>query len=108
VRVLLDEQLPRQLAAHIPGHDVRTVQQLGWAGLKNGELLQRAEADAFETFLTSDQNLEFQQNLKNSKLFVIILVAKSNAFEDLLPLVPAALSAMEKAVPGQSVRVITS
>ena len=45
MRLLLDEQLPRHLAREIGGHDVSTVQQRGWAGLKNGELL-RVAADA--------------------------------------------------------------
>ena len=40
--MLLDEQLPRQLARELAGHEVRTVQREGWAGLKNGELLRRA------------------------------------------------------------------
>jgi hypothetical protein len=105
VRVLLDEQLPRQLVPHITGHEVRTVQQQGWAGLKNGELLKQAEATHFEIFLTSDQNLEFQQNLKRAGLFVVILVAPSNALEDLIPLVPRALAAMVNAKAGQVVRV---
>jgi len=47
VRVLLDEQLPRQLGPSLIGHEVRTVQQESWAGLKNGELLDRAEAAGF-------------------------------------------------------------
>jgi Domain of unknown function (DUF5615) len=85
VRVLLDEQLPRQLVPYLVGHDARTVQEQGWASLKNGELLKQARAAGFETFLTGDQNLEYQQNLKNSGLFVVILVASSNAIEDLLP-----------------------
>ena len=45
MRVLLDEQLPRHLAREITGHDIRTVQQCGWAGLKNGELLRPAAAE---------------------------------------------------------------
>src|SRR5689334_12709486 len=69
VRVLLDEQLPRQLAREFPSHEVRTVQQQGWAGLKNGELLRRAAEAGFEVFVTTDQNLEFQQNLARSPLF---------------------------------------
>jgi Domain of unknown function (DUF5615) len=75
VRVLLDEQLPRPLARELAGHDVRTVQQEGWAGLKNGELLRRAVADDFEVFVTSDQNLEFQQNLANVRIGVVVLIA---------------------------------
>jgi hypothetical protein len=53
VRVLLDEQLPRQLAQELYGHDVRTVQQQGWAGLGNGELLRRGAEAGFEVFLTA-------------------------------------------------------
>lgn len=82
MRVLLDEQLPRQLARALTGHEVRTVPQQGWAGLKNGELLQRAAEAGYEVFITGDQNLEFQQNLAESRLFVLVLVAPSNALED--------------------------
>jgi len=57
VRVLLDEQLPRQFVYELAGHDVRTVQQQAWVGLGNGELLLRASADAFEVFLTSRTSL---------------------------------------------------
>jgi hypothetical protein len=89
VRVLLDEQLPRQLVQYLVGHEARTVQEQGWAGLKNGELLRQARAAGFEIFLTGDQNLEYQQNLKKSGLFVVILVSASNALEDLLPIVIA-------------------
>ena len=105
MRVLLDEQLPRQLAPYLVGHEVRTVHQQGWAGLKNGELLKQAEMRGFETFLTADQSLEFQQNLTHSRLFIIILVAASNALEDLLPAVPAALAAMTEPKAGQVIRV---
>jgi Domain of unknown function (DUF5615) len=77
--VLLDEQLPRQLARELIGHEIRTVQQQGWAGSKNGELLQRATHAGYEVFITADQNLEFQQNLARSSLFVLVLVAASNA-----------------------------
>ena len=105
VRVLLDEQLPRQLARELTGHDVRAVQQQGWAGLKNGELLRRAADAGFEVFLTADQNLEFQQNLSQARLGVVVLVASSNTLEDLLPLVPAVLRAIPRSQPGQVVRV---
>jgi len=104
VRVLLDEQLPRQLAPYLVAHDVRTVQQQGWAGLKNGELLRQAETAGFEIFLTSDQNLEFQQNLTTSRLFVVVLAAPSNALEDLLPVVPEVLAAIAEPEAG---RVVT-
>ena len=105
MRVLLDEQLPRQLAPYLVGHEVRTVQQQGWAGLKNGELLKQAKLADFEVLVTADQNLEFQQNLVDSGLFIVVLVAVSNALEDLLPVVPAALAAMAEPKIGRVVRV---
>lgn len=105
MRLLLDEQLPRQLAGELPGHEVRTVQQQGWAGSTNGELLQRAVEAGIEVFLTADQNLEFQQNLAHAGLFVLILVAPSNTIEDLLPLVPTILAELPKAQAGSVVRV---
>lgn len=97
MRILLDEQLPRQLARHFPSHAVRTVQQQGWAGLGNGELLSRAASHGFEIFITADQNLRFQQNLAGSPLAVIVVVAPSNALEDLLPLMPSLLEAVRDA-----------
>jgi hypothetical protein len=105
VRVLLDEQLPRQLVPHLVGHDVRTVQQESWAGFKNGALLTQAETARFSVFLTGDQNLEFQQNISKRRLGVVVLCADSNALEDLLPLIPAALTAIEAVQPGEVVRV---
>mgnify|MGYP001164571245 FL=1 len=105
MRILLDEQLPRQLAPYLVGHDARTVQQESWAGLKNGELLTQAEDAGFSVFVTGDQNLGFQQNISKRRLGVVVLCAASNALEDLLPLVPAGLTAIATVRPGQLVRV---
>ena len=105
MRVLLDEQLPRHLAREIAGHDVSTVQQRGWAGFKNGALLRVAADAGFESFGDRDRNLQFQQNLSQSPLGIILLVASSNALEDLLPLVPSLLAAISKSRPAQLLRV---
>lgn len=105
MRALLDEQLPRLLADELVGHVVRTVQQQGWAGLTNGELLQRAVADGFEVIVTADQNLEFQQNLAKSPLGVVVLQAASNDLDDLRPLVASAIAAIASVAPGEVVHV---
>ena len=105
MRILIDEQLPRQLAPYLVDHDARTVQQESWAGLKNGALLTKAEGAGFSVFLTGDQNLEFQQKISKRRVGVIVLCAASNALEDLLPLVPAALTAIATVRAGQLVRV---
>jgi predicted nuclease of predicted toxin-antitoxin system len=105
VRVLLDEQLPRQLARYLTGHEVRTVQQESWAGLKDGVLLKKAEQEGFSVLVTGDLNLEYQQNWKKRRLGVVVLAAPSNTLEDLLPLVAPTLAAIERVLPGQVIRV---
>jgi hypothetical protein len=105
VRVLLDEQLPRQLAPLLAGHDVSTVQQHGWAGVKNGELLTKAADAGLEVFLTKDLSLEFQQNLAEARVGVVVLDAPSHAIEALRPLVPAAIEAIATVQPGEVLHV---
>ena len=87
MRILLDESLPWELKAELPGHDVSTVQEMGWSSMKNGDLLVRAVGQ-FDVFVTADQNLQYQQNLSALPLAVIVLAAKSNRITDLRPLVP--------------------
>lgn len=105
MRVLLDEQLPKRLARELIGHEVRTVQQEGWAGLANGELLTRAANAGLELFITADQNLQYQQNLAGAPLAVIVLVAPSITIEGLAPLVPSILAAMPSLGVGQVIRI---
>jgi hypothetical protein len=106
VRLLLDESLPRPLADLLTGHDARTVTQMGWTSLSNGALLRQAAA-TFDTLLTADQNIEFQQNLKTLPLAVVVLVANSNRLESLAPLVPEILQALETLQPKVLIRVGT-
>jgi predicted nuclease of predicted toxin-antitoxin system len=105
VRILLDESLPRQLARELIGHDVRTVNQQKWTGLKNGELLRRAKDNGFELFITADQKLEYQQNLARSGLGIIIIKAVRNRMDELRPLIPSLLQAISSVRQGSVVSV---
>jgi PIN like domain len=107
MRILLDECVPRRLKHELAGHDVHTVPEMGWAGKKNGELLNLLVPAGFEVFLTVDQNLRYQQNLQAASIVVIVLVAPTNRLADLKPLMPSVLKALVAAQPGQLV-VITS
>lgn len=104
MRVLLDECVARKLKADLTGHEVRTAQEEGWAGLKNGELLQVASG-RFEVLLTVDRNLAFQQSLAGLRISVVAKVAKGNRLADLRPLVPLVLVALTRAKPGEVIRV---
>jgi predicted nuclease of predicted toxin-antitoxin system len=86
MKLLLDESLPKKLKRSLGEHEVSTVTEMGWRGIKNGKLLALA-AGSFDAFLTADQNLGYQQNLKQLALSVIVLEAYSNRLVDYLPLI---------------------
>jgi predicted nuclease of predicted toxin-antitoxin system len=75
VKVLLDEDLDHRLRKMLAPHDLFTVRYLGWAGLKNGELLSIAERNGVEVFLTGDQGLKYQQNLLRRQIAIVVLSA---------------------------------
>ena len=104
LRILLDECIDRRLAKQITGHDDSTAPDLGWAGLKNGELVGRAEAQ-FDVFLTVDRNLAFQQNLPKFDIAVLVLHGRTNRLQDLSPLVPAILEALHNPQAGRAVMI---
>jgi hypothetical protein len=104
MRILLDECLPRRLKRHLGGHDVKTVVEMGWGGLKNGNLLLKVEG-SFDLFLTADQNLPYQQNLTGGNVRVVVLCSKSNAVSDLEPLMPDVMAALSSLQPGEVRRI---
>ncbi len=104
MKVLLDECVPRKLRRLIAGHEVFTVTERGWSGIKNGKLLALAEAE-FEVFLTVDQNLKYQQNLKALNISIILLVAKNNRLKTLLPLMHEVGEALTNIKAGDFIRV---
>ena len=103
MNIILDECVPRRVAKDLP-YDVSTVHQLKLAGLDNGDLLKEIE-DQFDVFLTVDQNLQYQQNLTQSKIAIIVLVVPSNRYDDIQPLIPSCLSALNKIKPGELISI---
>lgn len=104
MRLLLDECVPKRLRRELPGHEVRTVQEAGWAGVKNGALLRAADSQ-FDALLTVDQGVEHQQNFTGLRIGAVIMVAPSNDVDDLRPLVPEVLEALASLQPGEIKRV---
>jgi hypothetical protein len=100
MRVILDECLPKRLTRELPGHDARTVQEMGWGGISNGQLLALLRGQ-FDAFITVDSNLAYQQNLSSLPVAVVVLRAPSNKIEDLRPLLPALLSTLAILKPGE-------
>jgi hypothetical protein len=72
MKILLDECVPWPIRRILNGHICSTAQREGWSGLKNGELLRSAEG-GFDLFISSDQNIEYQQNLQGRAIAILLL-----------------------------------
>ncbi len=105
MKLLLDECVPRPVRREFLGHLISTIEEAGFTELKNGILLRSAAADNFEVLLTVDKNIEYQQNPADLPMGILILSARSNRLQDLLPLLPQALAALETIRVGEIVKV---
>ena len=106
MRILLDENFPIDFAKLLVGHGITTthVHSLGWSGIKNGELLRRANS-VCEVFVTLDRNLVFQQSIRGLLFGIVILSARSNRVADLIPHITSILEAASRVAPGQFEKV---
>ena len=96
MRLLLDESVPAPLRRYFPDRfEMRTVQQMGWAGIGNGRLLQLAAGRGFRALVTTDRNMEHQQNRETLPLPVIVPVARRLNVQYLQPLVPRIVALVE-------------
>ena len=102
MKLLLDECVTSYLKPEFGGHEVSTIEEAGFKGLKNGKLLEAASG-VFDVLVTVDQNLQFQQNLQNLAVAVLILKARRSTYPLLKPLVPSALEELKTIKPGHVV-----
>ncbi len=73
MRILFDQGTPVPLRNHLSNHAIATAYERGWAKWSNGDLLTAAESDGFELFITTDQNLRYQQNFTGRKIAILVL-----------------------------------
>ena len=106
MRLLLDECLPVELAAHLPGQAVHTVRDMGWLGVYSGRLLKIiSESAAFDVFVTVDKNLPHQQNLRGLPFAVAVLRVRSTRGPDVVAQAPELLRRLPEAQPGEAMVV---
>ena len=98
MRILLDEFMPEPMKQALGKHESQTVRDCGWGGIRNGELLDRAEGD-FDLFITADQNLQYQQNLSGRR--VAILEVSTNNLRRILAAEASLLSAIDQVAAGK-------
>jgi len=103
VKVLLDENLDHALRKLLGHHEVATANYMGWSGLQNGALLQKAEETGIDVLLTGDQTLSYEQNLTCRHLAIIAITAiKLPIIQENLPEI---IAAIDTAAPGSFHRV---
>ena len=100
MKILLDENLDWRLRRDLPGHEVASVPLIGWAGVKNGELLRRAVESGFQVFVTMDQGIPHQQNLRALAIAIVRLAAPTNRLADTRPLMHLLLQRLTAVQPG--------
>ena len=98
MRLLLDESVPRRLRRSLSEHEVKTVSELGWSGVKNGKLLALAAVE-YDALITVDKNLQYQQNMSTLPIAVVLLDAISNELPVLLALVENLEAALQNLEP---------
>ena len=106
MKLLLDESVPRRLAASFPkSFTVYTVQQMGWGGTGNGLLLAMAAGEDFDAFITVDRGIEHQQNTSDLPLPVIIMLGVRNRLAELQPIVPDVMEVLSGHLQRRTYRV---
>ena len=98
MKVLFDQGVPLPLAQELPGLEILTAYRLGWSNLSNGELLAVAEQAGIMAFLTADQNLHYQQNLKGRHIAIFVL--PTTRWPDIRPHAAEVKEALVQAKPG--------
>jgi len=89
MKILLDECVSKRLKKHLSGFEVFTINELGWTGKKNGELIALCLANDIQVLLTIDKNIEFQQNVKKYNITLVVLNSKTSKIEELVKFIPA-------------------
>ncbi|KAM3116440.1 hypothetical protein [Phormidesmis sp. 146-33] len=98
--------MPRPLKHELSDYDIRTVVEMGWSGKKNGELLQLMNQEGFTVLLTTDQNLRYQQNLRQAGVAVVVMVALKNRLPELIPLIPDVRRVLNTILAGEVIEVM--
>jgi glutamate racemase len=94
MRILFDQGTPAPLRRHVHPHTVDTTAEMGWSTVTNGDLLRLAEENGYEVFVTTDQNLRYQQNLTRRRMGIVVLMSTSwPRIQQRIPQVLAAIAA---------------
>ncbi len=98
MRILFDQGTPVPLRGFLPSHTITPVYEIGCSTLQNGDLIRSAEEKGYEVLVTTDRNLKYQQNLKDRKIAIVVLL--STSWPRIQKVVDKVISAIDAALPG--------
>lgn len=104
MRILFDQGTPVPLRKFLEKHQVSTAYELGWSQLTNGDLLNAAEQEAFDVFITTDKNLQYQQNLTTRKIAIIVL--SSTSWPQIQKVLDLTIHTIDKSAPNSYVEIL--
>jgi len=104
MRVLLDENLPVRLKAHISDHEVFAVTEIGWSSMPDSDVIDQAES-RFDVLLTADRSMRHQHNWADRKLSLVVLRGPDNRLQTLRLLMPQVNNALALLQPGSIVEI---
>ncbi len=99
MRVLLDNNVNQNFAKLIAGHEVAHARQMGWAELENGDLIGVAEREGFDVMITADKQMQYQQNIEERKISIVILNALFIKWPHIEPLAPQVQDRLNRGLP---------
>lgn len=105
MKLLLDENLPKRLKQDLPEHNVLTVREMGWNGMRDVVLLSKASNAGFHVLLTFDKNIRYQQNFSDFSIAVFILTARNNTYLELTKLSPLVRRLLKQKLPSEPVAI---
>jgi len=96
MKILLDECIPVRLKKLLPDFKVYTVTEMGWTSFKNGKLMKISIESGFDIMITVDENLQYQQNIKEYDISIVVFEVLYNRFQDFIPLIPKFIELQSK------------
>ena len=105
MRILIDHNLDWRLKHNLPGHEVKTVFEMGWSDLLNGELLDQTVDARFDVLLTGDSSIKHQQNLRFRLIAVVVLRARDNRLKTHIPMMQDVIQTLLTIKAGEVVEV---
>ena len=96
MKILLDKNIDIRVKLLFPeGMEVFTVKDMGWAGVKNGELMQLLSENKFDFWIVVDKNIPYQQNTKDISFTIIVLNVFRNTLKNIHAILPKILDTLK-------------